>query len=135
MRSFHRTLTLGLLLAFGAYSTGTVAIASVTGAAAPEAALAGAVDTYGTLHNLLIRFYGYQRAGDKAIDNKNPFYTAASPYPHSADNHQGKDLSGGWYDAGDFVKFGLPLGYSTYTLLKGYDVFPRAYDDLDSWDY
>ena len=62
---------------------------------------AGAQD-WGSLQNLLIRFYGYQRAGDKAFDTKNPFYKT-SPYPHSQDNHQGKDLSGGWYDAGDFV--------------------------------
>jgi endoglucanase len=89
---------------------------------------------WGSLQNMLIRFYGYQRAGDKAFDTKNPFYKT-SPYPHIQDNHQGKDLSGGWYDAGDFVKFGLPFGYSVYTLLKGYDVFPKAYDDLDSWDY
>lgn len=89
---------------------------------------------WGSIQNLLTRFYGFQRAGDKAIDTRNPFYKT-SPFPHSQDNHQGKDLSGGWYDAGDFVKFGLPFGYSVYTLLKGYDVFPKAYDDLDSWDY
>jgi endoglucanase len=89
---------------------------------------------YKGLHSLLIKFYGYQRAGDKSLDNKNPWYKTA-PYPHSQDNDGGKDLSGGWYDAGDFVKFGLPLGFSAYCLLKGYDVFPRAYDDADSWDY
>ncbi len=90
---------------------------------------------YKTLHNLLIKFYGFQRAGDKAVDNKNPFYKKGAPYPHSQDNQGGTDLSGGWYDAGDFVKFGLPFGFTTYCLLKGYDVFPRGYDDLDSWDY
>lgn len=89
---------------------------------------------YQTLHNLLIQFYGYQRAGDKTIDNKNPFYKT-SPFPHSADNIGGKDLSSGWYDAGDFVKFGLPFGFSAYCLLKGYDVFPRGFDDVTTWDY
>ena len=83
---------------------------------------------------MLIQFYGYQRAGDKTIDNKNPFYKA-SPYPHSADDQSGKDLSSGWYDAGDFVKFGLPFSFSVYCLLKGYDVFPNGYDDITSWDY
>ncbi len=101
--------------------------------AMPTPAHAQSAD-YKTLHNLLIRFYGYQRAGEKGADNKNPFYSN-SPFPHSQDNHNGQDLSGGWYDAGDFVKFGLPLGFSVYTLLKGYDVFPSAYDDLDSWNY
>jgi endoglucanase len=89
---------------------------------------------YQSLHNMLIQFYGYQRAGDKTIDNKNPFYKA-SPFPHSNDNTGGKDLSSGWYDAGDFVKFGLPFSYTVYCLLKGYDVFPRGYDDVTSWDY
>ena len=89
---------------------------------------------YKTLHNLLIQYYGYQRAGDKTIDNKNPFYKT-SPFPHSQDAISGKDLSSGWYDAGDFVKFGLNEGFSVYCLLKGYDVFPRGYDDLTTWDY
>jgi endoglucanase len=89
---------------------------------------------YKSLHNMLIQFYGYQRAGDKTIDNKNPFYKT-SPFPHANDNIGGKDLSSGWYDAGDFVKFGLPFSFSVYCLLKGYDVFPRGYDDVTSWDY
>jgi len=96
--------------------------------------LAVEAQDWAPLHNLLIKYYGYQRAGSKTIDTHNPFYKT-SPYPHSQDNQGGTDLSGGWYDAGDFVKFGLPFGYSVYTLLKGYDVFPHAYDDLDSWDY
>lgn len=91
---------------------------------------------YKALHNLLIKFYGFQRAGDKAKDVKNPFYTRTGvEAPHSRDASGSIDLSGGWYDAGDFVKFGLPFGYATYCLLKGYDVFPRGYDDVDSWDY
>lgn len=98
------------------------------------AGVATAQTDYKTLHNLLIQFYGYQRAGDKTINNKNPFY-ATSPYPHSTDALSGRDLSSGWYDAGDFVKFGLPFGFSVYCLLKGYDAFPAGYDDITSWDY
>jgi endoglucanase len=90
---------------------------------------------YKPLHNLLIKFYGFQRAGDKTVNVKNPFYTRTGEAPHSRDASGSIDLSGGWYDAGDFVKFGLPFGYATYCLLKGYDVFPRGYDDADSWDY
>ncbi|MDB5106197.1 MAG: Endo,4-beta-glucanase [Fibrobacteres bacterium] len=122
-----RSILSGLRIPSNLFPSALLASALACASSAPA-------QDWGSLQNLLIRFYGFQRAGDKAFDSHNPFYKT-SPYPHSQDNHQGKDLSGGWYDAGDFVKFGLPLGYSVYTLLKGYDVFPNAYDDLDSWDY
>ncbi|MBN1757212.1 MAG: glycoside hydrolase family 9 protein [Chitinispirillaceae bacterium] len=79
-----------------------------------------------TLHNMLIKFYQYQRAGLKSgsANNANSGFTEAS---HKGDNYNGKPLDGGWYDAGDYIKFGMNLGYSLYCLLKGYDVFPSAY--------
>ncbi len=82
-----------------------------------------------------IRFYRYQRAGLKGEHCHNPFYEDInSGWPHENDSHNGRDLSGGWYDAGDFVKYGLPFSSTVYILLKGYDVFPNSYDDNDSWD-
>lgn len=82
-----------------------------------------------------VRFYRYQRAGQKGVHCHNPYYEDInSNWPHQNDNHNGKDLSGGWYDAGDFVKFGLPFSSTVYILLKGYDVFPAGYSDNDSWD-
>jgi hypothetical protein len=87
-----------------------------------------------TLHNLLIKFYGYQRAGLKSGScyNLNANFANAS---HNGDNYSGNPLDGGWYDAGDYIKFGMNLSYSVYCLLKGYDVFPTGYDDLYSWDH
>lgn len=82
-----------------------------------------------------IRFYRYQRAGLKGTHCRNPYYEGlTSPWPHQNDSYNGNDLSGGWYDAGDFVKFGLPFSSTVYILLKGYDVFPNGYSDNDSWD-
>jgi hypothetical protein len=92
------------------------------------------------LQNSLIGFYRYQRAGLKPTTENttgnpyNPFYThtsSDSKYPHSTDV-----VDGGWYDAGDFMKFGLPMGFSVYCLLKCYDAFPEStsYDDNNSWD-
>jgi hypothetical protein len=82
-----------------------------------------------------IHFYRYQRAGQKGVHCHNPYYEdITSNWPHQNDNYNGKDLSGGWYDAGDFVKFGLPFSSTVYILLKGYDVFPGGYSDYDSWD-
>lgn len=90
---------------------------------------------WAVLHNSLIKFYSYQRAGLKSSapnsgNPYNPFYTRAAPFPHANDY-----CDGGWYDAGDFVKFGLPMGYAVYCLLLGYDVFPGSCDDLDSWNH
>ncbi|MBN1575270.1 MAG: glycoside hydrolase family 9 protein [Chitinispirillaceae bacterium] len=81
---------------------------------------------YSSLHNMLIKFYQYQRAGLKtgSANNANSGFTAAS---HNGDNYNGNPLDGGWYDAGDYIKFGMNLAYSVYCLLKGYDVFPGAY--------
>ncbi|MBN2037689.1 MAG: glycoside hydrolase family 9 protein [Chitinispirillaceae bacterium] len=90
--------------------------------------------TLDSLHAASIRFYGFQRAGTKSGNPHNPFYSN-TPYPHANDAHSGTALDGGWYDAGDFVKFGLPLGYATYCLLKGYDAFPEGYDDKTKPDY
>ncbi len=40
------------------------------------------------------------------------------------------DLTGGWHDAGDHVKFGLPGSYSASTVGWGYYEFRDAYKDL-----
>lgn len=47
----------------------------------------------------------------------------------------GYDVSGGWHDCGDHVKFGHTEFYSAYVLLKAYAEFPRGYDDYYSHDY
>lgn len=45
------------------------------------------------------------------------------------------DLTGGWHDCGDHVKFGQTQFYSGYMLLLGYSSFPEGYDDYYSPDY
>lgn len=89
---------------------------------------------YTNLHKMLIKFYGYQRAGIKGGDahNLNPNWSKAL---HTNDAYKGNPLDGGWYDAGDHIKFGMNLSYTVYCLLKGYDVFPAGYADTYSWDY
>ena len=89
---------------------------------------------YTDLHNTLIKFYGYQRAGlaSGSCYNQNSGFSNAA---HGGDNYNGNKLDGGWYDAGDYIKFGMPLGYTVYCLLKGYDVFPSAYANNSAWNY
>lgn len=98
-------------------------------------ALAISAQNWEDMQKKTIRFFRYQRAGLKGEQCHNPYYESiTSNWPHQNDSYNGNDLSGGWYDAGDFVKFGLPFSSSVYILLKGYDVFPNAYSDHDSWD-
>lgn len=58
-------------------------------------------------------FYEAQRSGDLPEDNE-VIWRADSALNDGAD--AGLDLSGGWYDAGDHVKFGLPMASSAMTL-------------------
>jgi len=51
------------------------------------------------------------------------------------DPADGYDLSGGWFDCGDHVKFGQSQFYSAYMLVKGYDEFPEGYPDIYSEAY
>lgn len=52
-----------------------------------------------------------------------------------SDQDNGYDLSGGWHDCADHVKFGQTQYYSGYVLLLGYSIFPTGYDDYYSADY
>lgn len=79
------------------------------------------------------RMYGGQRAGDKNTNAANWLLIGHSSaqdgrtFLKDADN--GYDLSGGWFDCGDHVKFGHTEYYSAYMLLKGYAEFSKGYDD------
>ncbi|NLW30043.1 MAG: hypothetical protein GXY77_01140, partial [Fibrobacter sp.] len=86
---------------------------------------------YSSLHNLVIKFYGYQRAGLKDGIS----YNLNNMEEHKGDNYNGSPLDGGWYDAGDYIKFGMPLSYTVYCLLKGYDIWPSSYEDNYSMSY
>ena len=74
---------------------------------------------------MLIKFYCYQRLVSPVV--RQATVTCYANAWHGGDNYNGNKLDGGWYDAGDYIKFGMPLGYTVYCLLKGYDVFPSAY--------
>lgn len=99
------------------------------------------------------RFYGAQRSGygpNWLTAQHNP--TPSFPYYFSdlanySDNIvtgksylkdadiDGYDLTGGWFDCGDFVKFGNTEYYSAYLLLLGFSEFPKGYRDFYSADY
>jgi hypothetical protein len=72
-----------------------------------------------------ILFYEAQQSG------KLPSFNRVSWRADSALNDGkdvGKDLTGGWYDAGDHVKFGLPMAYSATMLGWGIIEFKSGYE-------
>ncbi len=86
------------------------------------------------------RFYGGQRSGNNnwLLANHLPS-GLAEKYRGTAfiedKDTDGYDLSGGWHDCGDHVKFGQTEFYSGYMLLKGFAEFPNGYDDRYTHDY
>ncbi|XP_005111869.2 endoglucanase 4 [Aplysia californica] len=71
-----------------------------------------------------ILFYEAQRSGKLPDTNRIP-YRGDSALGDKGDN--GEDLTGGWYDAGDHVKFNFPMAYTTTVLTWGYLLYPDAY--------
>lgn len=68
---------------------------------------------YGEALQKAIMFYEFQRSGDLSESIRNN-WRGDSGLNDGAD--VGLDLTGGWYDAGDHVKFNLPMAY-TATML------------------
>lgn len=77
---------------------------------------------YAKAQYLSTYFLGGQRCG-----NTNSWSHGAC---HTTDGQQvGKDLSGGWHDCGDNIKFHVTGGYTALAYLYGYDKFPEVYLD------
>ncbi|MBR4815107.1 MAG: glycoside hydrolase family 9 protein, partial [Paludibacteraceae bacterium] len=94
------------------------------------------------------RFYGAQRMGEGVnwlIATHVPGEVSEDVQFDSSKFVQGKsflndadgdyDLTGGWFDCGDYVLFGQTFYYSAYMLLLGYTAFPEGYPDFYSEDY
>ncbi len=94
------------------------------------------------------RFYGAQRSGEgpnwllatheptnvpSALSGNLSKFQKGKSFLKDADGSY--DLTGGWFDCGDHVKFGQTEFYSAYMLLLGYSEFPEGYDDYYSFDY
>ncbi|MFF0772013.1 glycoside hydrolase family 9 protein [Nonomuraea wenchangensis] len=93
------------------------------GPAAPAAHAAPAFN-YGEALQKSLWFYEAQQSGDL------PSWNRVSWRGDSGLNDGkdvGLDLTGGWYDAGDHVKFGLPMAYSATMLAWGAVEYRDAY--------
>jgi hypothetical protein len=84
--------------------------------APPATAAAAPAFNYGEALQKSIWFYDAQRSGDLGADNR-VSWRGDSALTDGSD--VGIDLSGGFYDAGDHVKFGLPFSASMTMLAWG----------------
>jgi endoglucanase len=95
--------------------------------AAPEPPIAigstGNYD-YGKVLHASLLFYEAQRSGKLPTDNRVKF-RGDSMLDDKGDG--GEDLTGGYFDAGDFVKFGFPMAYSITVLAWGVIDYEDAY--------
>ncbi|XP_052821138.1 endoglucanase E-4-like [Mya arenaria] len=100
--------------------------------AAPSSGTAGSTMKYDYAKALgmSILFYDAQRSG--RLPANNPIsWRGDSAVNDGADGH---DLSGGWYDAGDHVKFNLPMSFSSWVLNYGFIKFQDAYENSGQKD-
>ncbi|KAL6632161.1 cellulase Cel9A precursor [Neocallimastix californiae] len=106
-------------------------IAFITALAAPMAVVAKSQD-YARHIELSLLFYEAQRSG-KLPENNRIYWRFDSQLDAGADN--GVDLTGGYYDAGDNVKFNFPQA-AALTLLawSGVD-YADGYKKAGQWDY
>ncbi|XP_046563047.1 endoglucanase 4-like [Haliotis rubra] len=74
-----------------------------------------------------ILFYEAQRSGKLPPDNRIPWRADSALNDKGAN---GEDLTGGWYDAGDNVKFNFPMAFSTtlltWSLLEYKDAYEKS---------
>jgi len=101
-----------------------------------------AADAYRALDAAAIKAYYYQRAGIAIEPRYAGAYARALGHPDtqvlvhasaaSSARPAGTVISSpkGWYDAGDYNKYIVNSGISTYTLLAAYEHFPKFFDGL-----
>ncbi|CAL4100749.1 unnamed protein product, partial [Meganyctiphanes norvegica] len=83
------------------------------------------------LHKSLL-FYEAQRSGDLPSNNRVPWRKDSALNDGSP---IGIDLTGGYYDAGDYVKFGFPMAGTATVLAWGAIEYATAYEDAGEMEY
>ncbi|MFI7574744.1 glycoside hydrolase family 9 protein [Micromonospora sp. NPDC049497] len=112
----RRLLAAGAALATGFTLAAAPAPASAARTAAEEVAAAAPAFNYAEALQKSLFFYEAQQSGRKPAWNR-VSWRGDSALTDGAD--VGLDLTGGWYDAGDHVKFGFPMAFSATMLAWG----------------
>ena len=96
-------------------------------------------DVFSALADASLKAFYYNRSGTALEERHAGAWSRAAGHPDtqvlvhgsaaSADRAAGTSLSAayGWYDAGDYNKYVVNSGISTYTLLAAYEHFPAFY--------
>lgn len=96
-------------------------------------------NNYGQLTEASLKYYYYNRASTAISEEYGGKFKRASGHPDdqvlihssaaSANRPTGTVISApkGWYDAGDYNKYIVNSGISTYTLLAAYEHYPQYY--------
>jgi PKD repeat protein len=90
------------------------------------------IPNYGEALQKSIYFYEAQQSGVLPDWNRTE-WRGNSTISDGSDN--GLDLSGGWYDAGDHVKFGFPMAASATMLAWGVVEYPEAYQQSGQMEH
>ena len=100
-------------------------------------------DTYEDLANQAFKYYYYNRASTAITATHGGIWARATGIPDnsvlvhssaaSANRPTGTVISGpkGWYDAGDYNKYIVNSGISTYTLLAAFEQYKAYYQNKD----
>lgn len=99
---------------------------------AESAQAAASAFNYGEALQKSVLFYEAQQSGKLPATNR-VSWRADSALDDGKD--VGLDLTGGWYDAGDHVKFGLPMAASTTMLAWGGITQKQGYTDSGQMQY
>ncbi|MFP4017372.1 MAG: glycoside hydrolase family 9 protein [Halanaerobiales bacterium] len=88
---------------------------------------------YGEALQKAIMFYEFQRAGDLPEEELRNNWRGDSVLNDGSD--VGLDLSKGWFDAGDHVKFNLPMAYTVTMLSWAAYEYPEVFEQSGQMEY
>nr|KAG5707392.1 hypothetical protein BaRGS_005359 [Batillaria attramentaria] len=96
-----------------------------TGGGTPQGGGSKGTKDYADALKKSILFYDAQRAGKLPANN---------PIPWRGDSFLDDCVVGGWFDAGDHVKFGLPFGAASHCLMWSLVEFKAGYEQAGQTD-
>jgi endoglucanase len=88
-------------------------------------------DIYPRLIPLILRFFEVQCCGDTHPALHDPCHLDDGLIVGGPRSGQRMDATGGWHDAGDYLKFVETASFVTALMLFAYDLFPQAFTDKE----